>query len=142
MNYDDRSWPGGTEPFYPNEVLRHCYAVAVTLAIFLSLVFFFPGLFSGSEAPADPSTTPLHIKPEWYFLLMYQFLKLIPSGALGPLTGFAGILITFLSTAIIVLLPFIDRSPQRDIKKRPFFLVGSFVVIIAAIILTILGALS
>ena len=37
----------------------------------------------GLGAPADPLDTPLHVKPEWYFLALYQLLKYVPSSILG-----------------------------------------------------------
>ena len=45
------------------------------LAILVVLASVFP---AGLEDKADPLTTPAHIKPEWYFLSVYQLLKLVP----------------------------------------------------------------
>ncbi len=38
------------------------------------------GMFNhiGLGDPADPLDTPLHVKPEWYFLFLYQLLKVVP----------------------------------------------------------------
>ena len=45
------------------------------------LVFFYPFTLSDPEnfIPANPLTTPLHIKPEWYFLWAYAILRSIPN---------------------------------------------------------------
>ena len=37
----------------------------------------------GVGEPADPLNTPLHVKPEWYFLALYQIFKKIPPMLLG-----------------------------------------------------------
>lgn len=38
-------------------------------------------------AVSDPSNSPLHIQPEWYFLHLYAVLRSIPS-KVGGLIGF------------------------------------------------------
>ena len=50
-------------------------------------------------SPADPLKTPAGIKPEWYFLSVYQILKYVPKTV--------GIFLTFLVfTPILMFFPF------------------------------------
>jgi len=98
---------GGT-PFWPNHVIKEGIAVYLILGIILTLAVFLP-LMPGP--PADPFSTPEGIKPEWYFLPMFQLLKVLPEPLAVGLPGLAGLL--------IFLLPFLDRSPERRPSRRP-----------------------
>ncbi|MGI9548722.1 MAG: hypothetical protein ACR2M7_01895 [Bdellovibrionales bacterium] len=46
--------------------------------------------------PANPLSTPLHIKPEWYFLWLYAILRRIPNKLGGVVAIFRAIFIMFL----------------------------------------------
>ena len=65
-------------PFYPDHVALEA-KVALGVVI-LVVVIGVIGLFApvGLGAPADAMDTPAHIKPEWYFLALYQLLRYIP----------------------------------------------------------------
>jgi len=120
--------PGGT-PFFPHYMVEEGAIVCFFLALLLAVAFFAPQLFLPPTAlePADPYSTPAHIKPEWYFLWAYQTLKIFPSKLLG--LGAQGALMTFLA-----LLPFIDRGPERRPAKRPLFVaiyVGGLLLLVA-----------
>jgi ubiquinol-cytochrome c reductase cytochrome b subunit len=103
-------------PFFPQYTMEELGVVCFFLAILVGVTFFAPQIFIPLSAlePADPFTTPEHIKPEWYFLWAYQTLKIFPSKLIG--LGVQGALMTFLA-----LLPFIDRGPERRPAKRPVF---------------------
>ncbi len=115
-SFRHQSHPGGI-PFFPDYLLQDMTSILIYLAIFLTVVFFSPYIFFPQTAfmPADPFKTPAHIKPEWYFLANYQTLKVFPNELLGLMVQ--GAAMTFLA-----LLPFIDRSKERNPFKRPLFL--------------------
>jgi ubiquinol-cytochrome c reductase cytochrome b subunit len=115
-SYRYESHPGGI-PFFPNYALQDLTSICIYFAVFLTFIFFAPNLLFTPDAfiPANPFQTPAHIKPEWYFLANYQTLKVFPSELLGLSVQAAAM--TFLA-----LLPFIDRSPERNPLKRPVFL--------------------
>nr|AVW86231.1 cytochrome b [Pholoe pallida] len=46
--------------------------------------------------PANPLVTPIHIKPEWYFLWAYAILRSIPNKLGGVVAMFAALLILFI----------------------------------------------
>ena len=77
-------------PFYPDHVRTEFYVVLGILVVVIItgiLGMLFP---LGLQAPADPLDTPLHVKPEWYFLALYQILKYVPPSILaieGPVFG-------------------------------------------------------
>jgi quinol-cytochrome oxidoreductase complex cytochrome b subunit len=100
------------------------------------LIFGVIGLFMpvGLGAPADPMDTPAHIKPEWYFLSLYQLLRFIPEtvGATAPV----------ILVLLVIIWPFLDsRADQtkKPLKIRFWFALAAVVVITA---LTIWGEVS
>lgn len=118
-------------PFFPNYLLDEIIAWYVMLAILIVLASLFP---AGLEAPADPLRTPEHTKPEWYFLFLYQGLKLVPRivGVMAPIVG----------GLVLLLLPFVDRNPHPSPRKRPVAIAIGVVSLIGIITFTIWGWLS
>ncbi len=75
-----------TIPFFPNYIILEVIVAFIVLAGLIVLTSFLP---AGLEEKADPFSTPAHIKPEWYFLWIYQFIKL-PDKVLGQGLAAAG----------------------------------------------------
>jgi ubiquinol-cytochrome c reductase cytochrome b subunit len=107
------------EPFFPHHVIKQIVQMILVLTVVISLASFFP---APMLPKADPFTTPEHIKPEWYFLAGYQFLKLAEKlsflGQGAP--KLIGVLGQGLAIAILILFPFFDKNKERFPKKRPF----------------------
>ncbi len=118
-------------PFFPGHVSKELFVFALVLLGVTLLILYGP---THVEEPADPFNTPPHIKPEWYFLASYQFLKLVSPEWLG-------ILLQGAFCALLLLWPFVDRSTERDIRKRPLLLVATTVVISAVVGLSVWGAM-
>ncbi len=103
---------GAGVPFWPNIIYKD---VAVGLAVVVTLVILAKVTGAGLEAPADPSDTLYVPRPEWYFLPLYQLLKLVPG-------SWESAVAVGLPTAIVVallLLPFFDRKSVRTLTRRP-----------------------
>ena len=66
---------------------------------------FLPNIFTDPEnfIPANPLVTPIHIKPEWYFLWAYAILRSIPNKLGGVIAIFSAIL-------IFILLPILNQQ--------------------------------
>ncbi len=118
-------------PFFPTYVLDEVIAWYIMLAVLIILASVFP---AGLEEPANPLQTPPHAKPEWYFLFLYQGLKLVPK--------LVGVLIPIVGAAILLLLPLIDRSPFVKPQRRPIAIAIGGITLIIVIALTIWGWLS
>lgn len=123
VDYRQQYTPKQLEPFWPNEILRMSTVVLCTLAVIMALailpvVLEYAGLGSWiePEEPADPRATPPHIKPEWYFLAVYQYLKLPPQEFLGISGKTIGVLSQGPFVLALVLLPFWAR---RWADRRP-----------------------
>jgi quinol-cytochrome oxidoreductase complex cytochrome b subunit len=113
-------------PFFPNYLLDEVIAWYIGLAVLIVLASLFPARL---EDQADPLKTPAHIKPEWYFLFLYQTLKLV-SRTVGVLLPGIGILLLF-------LVPFLDRSHSRRLRSRKLLVGVVAVTIVAIVFLTI-----
>lgn len=75
---------------------------------------------------ADPAITPLPILSDWYFLALYQFLKYME-----PVWATA---LTVLVPVAVIVLPFFDLGPEKNIFKRPIFLMTVVMGFIAFIV--------
>lgn len=115
VGFRHMEYPDGI-PFFPNYTTKEMGVISLFLALLAGIVFFAPWLFLPETAfiPADPFSTPIGIKPEWYFLAAYQTLRLFPSEV-------AGLSVQAVAVTFLFLLPFIDRGDERRPSKRPLF---------------------
>ena len=73
-------------------------------------------------------------KPPWYFLWLYPFENWF---GLWPLWAVPAILV-----AVWLALPFLDRSPERDPRRRRLWIALGAVAVVGWIVLTIYGAVT
>jgi ubiquinol-cytochrome c reductase cytochrome b subunit len=118
-------------PFFPNHFLKEVIAAYLIIGIILSLAVLFPFPL---EDKANPFKTPEGIKPEWYLMYAYQFLKYVPK--------IIGLLSMGLFALLLFFIPFLDRSPYRHPRKRKLTVSLGGVVLFLALVLGILGFLS
>jgi len=142
MKYNKDNWHGELEPFWPNDVIDKGLIVSVVLGLYLIVAFFYPGLFLPPEEPADTLVTPLAVKPEWYFLAAYQTLKLFPTKYFGEAAELMGMGVQMVAITGLALLPFLDRSPEKNFRRRPYFLKLVLAGVAIFVGLTIWGAYS
>jgi cytochrome b6 len=111
--------------FYPNFVLRDLRAWSIALLLLLSVSIILPWGLGPEANPLAPA--PEGIKPEWYFLPLYQTLKFVPA-RLWRFNGEALVNIAFgIGAVILFLLPFLDR---RSHQEKPGILIQTLGVII------------
>jgi quinol-cytochrome oxidoreductase complex cytochrome b subunit len=121
-------------PFYPDHVTLEA-KVALGFGILVVLIgvlgLFFP---VGLGTPADPMDTPIHVKPEWYFLFLYQLLRFVPKtiGATAPV----------IAILLLAVWPFLDSKPDSSKKTSRIRLWFSAALILIIIALTIWGEVS
>jgi cytochrome b6-f complex subunit 4 len=121
-------------PFFPDHVRTEAVVVVILLVV-VGLIGI-TALFSpvGLGDPADPMNTPAHVKPEWYFLALYQVLKYVPKTT--------GVVVPILLVLVMFVWPFIDRKKDRSpktLRNRFIFVTISMVILVA---LTIWGEVS
>ena len=126
-----------TLPFFPNYIILEIIASFIILAALVVLATMLP---TGLEEKADPFSTPQHIKPEWYFLWIYQFLK-VPPIIIGPgvLAELAGIFIPAIGILLLILMPFLARKPERRPSKRKLSMVITVLILAVFVALSIWG---
>jgi quinol-cytochrome oxidoreductase complex cytochrome b subunit len=125
-------------PFFPNFVLRDMLLWLIVLNILAILAVWFPWELGKK---ADPfAAAPGGIKPEWYFLFMYQGLKYFPAKLLGIDGEVVGIVLFGLAGLLWFLVPLWDARTPRGARNRINTYVG-IVVVLAIIVLTALGVL-
>jgi len=123
-------------PFFPNFLLRDLLFWLIVLNLLAILAVFFPWELGRK---ADPfASAPAGIKPEWYFLFMFQTLKYIPGKILFFDGEVLGILLFGLAGFLWLMVPFWDRKSSRGENNRLVTYAGIFVVFYI-IILTIIG---
>jgi quinol-cytochrome oxidoreductase complex cytochrome b subunit len=128
-----------TMPFFPNFILRDLTLWLLVLNLLAILAVFFPWEL-GKKADAFASA-PVGIKPEWYFLFMFQTLKFIP-GRLWFLDGeVLGILLFGIAGIFWTVVPFWDRKSLRGEQNRFVNYLGLFAVMYI-ILFTIIGWLA
>lgn len=115
-------------PFYPVQLFLEAIVALIALGVVISLTVLLPVEYGEK---ADTLITPFSIKPEWYFLWLFQLLKYIPT-----LVGLGMVLLVALG---LLSLPFIDRGPSRKLKDRKWVITLSILLLIIISILTILG---
>ena len=142
--YHPRPGEKGKGPrFWPNHITNELASAICFMGVIVLLAGFFP---KGLHPPADPFTTPDHIKPEWYFLALYQVLKLAPKEFMGiqdfnkPFTlALSGIVVL-----LMLALPWLDRTAPtlQHPLKRPYILLIVLLGLIGFIGLTYWGWVS
>jgi ubiquinol-cytochrome c reductase cytochrome b subunit len=128
-------------PFFPNHFMTEFYVVIGILVV--AIVVGALGMLSpvGLQAPADPLDTPLHVKPEWYFLALYQLLKYVPSSVLGIEGPMFAVTIMVVAVLAVVIWPFLDRKEDSK-KAMRIRAIVTVVGVVLAIALTIWGEVS
>ena len=101
-------------PFGFYYIIKDLYGFIYYFLILAILVFYFPNILGHSDnyILANPTVTPAHIVPEWYFLPFYAILRSIPNKLGGVVAMFSALLSW-------VVLPFINTSELRSNDFRP-----------------------
>ena len=95
-------------PFVPHFLLRDMVGWYLALALLAALAALFPWELGSKASPF--ASAPEWIKPEWYFLFMFQALKLLPA-KIGPFEGeVCGVLFFGFCGLVVLVVPFIDRG--------------------------------
>jgi cytochrome b6 len=110
-------------PFFPNFILRDALLWLIVLNILSVLAVIAPFGYGPFEwqlgEEADPfAPAPAGIRPEWYFMFMFQTLKLLPA-QIGPVEGeLVGVLGFGLIGLLWLLVPLWDRGPEGGFTAR------------------------
>ena len=121
-----------TEPFYPRQFGKDFLFVALLMTALAALSYFSPIRLGPEANPSDVAYIP---RPEWYFLPMFQWLKLWP----GKTVLIGVVVLPSIVTFLFVAVPFLDRGLQRRPLRRPLA-TGCFCAVLGG--MSLLGAAS
>ena len=93
--------------FYPQQVFKDTMAIFIAFAILFMMAV---AVRVPLEQLADPTDTSYIPRPEWYFLFLFQTLKLFD----GPLEVIGSVVLPGLAVLLLILVPFIDRSRHGE----------------------------
>src|SRR5207249_1684408 len=128
--------PRRTMPFVPDFLLRDMVGWLSALAVLAALAALLPAELGKKADPFAPA--PIGIKPEWYFMFMFQTLKYLPSRILGIEGEIVGVVGFGLGGLFLLLIPFLDRRSARG-EPSPLFTWIGIAIIAYMIVLTYLG---
>lgn len=122
-----RDASSATDTFFPVQFFRDMVTISVGLVALGAVAAIVGGPHSG---PVDPLNTDFTPRPEWYFLAHYELLKLT-KGQLGKVL--VAFVLPNLFLLLLVLLPWLDRSPSAAFRQRRVT-VGAGIFVIAGFV--------
>lgn len=126
LSLELKSAPVKSMRFFPNFLLRDLLAWILALGALAAVAALFPWELGVKADPFAPA--PVGIRPEWYFVFMFQTLKIIPAKVLlfdGEVVGILGFMVAGL---LVLLVPFLDKNASARRYSRGFTLLGIFVL--------------
>ena len=125
-----------TMKFMPNFLLRDLIGWLVALGILAALSALFPWELGVKADPFAPA--PAGIRPEWYFMFMFQTLKMMPA-RIGPVEGEVLAVTAFgIAGLLLLLVPFVDRAADRQ-QRNPFLQFAGWIAVVYILVMTVLG---
>ena len=118
-------------PFAPHHLSREFVVFPLFFAALILTVILLPPEVGDK---ADPLTTPEGIKPEWYFLPTYQFLKYFPK--------LLGLALSTVPPLLLMVWPFLDRGPARRPSQRKLSVAIGLLALFLSLVFGVLGFVS
>ncbi|UHA72984.1 menaquinol-cytochrome c reductase cytochrome b/c subunit [Paenibacillus sp. 481] len=128
---DYTAFPGKSEAFIPNFLLKEWMVGCVALVGFLVLTIAHPAPLG---YPADANNTSFLAIPDWYFLFLYQLLKY--PFASGDYIIMGTMLMPGLAFGGLLLAPFLDTGKERRFYRRPIATASLLLTLVAITYLT------
>jgi len=122
---------------FPDVTIYLMELAAIFGAAVLLISMLFPLSLPASYTPALASQSIP--QPDWYFLWIYQILKISIFEGPGLPVALSAVTLIFI---LLLLLPFIDRSASRAIAQRPIYVTLGLVFIGEIIVLALWGLLT
>ncbi len=120
-------------PFWPNFVYREMVVWLVLLGTMITVAVFLPPSLGKSADLMAPA--PEGIRPEWYFLFLFQTLKIFPAKILFVSGDTVAVLLIALAALGFFFLPLIDNRPAE--RKGRIITLLAFVLIAYALAMSV-----
>lgn len=121
-------------PFHIYFSSKDLLGIFLVSSLFLFLCLTNPLVLGDDEnfTRANPSVTPHHIQPEWYFLFAYAILRSIPN-KLG------GVIALAFSIIILYTIPLTNVSSTKGIIFYPLNKITFWLFVVSVLLLTWIG---
>jgi len=131
--------PVRSMPFFPHFILRDLFAWTIVLACLAGLSAFYPWELGAKANPFAPA--PAGIRPEWYFLWMFQTLKYIPATIAGINGELVVVIAVTFGGILLFMLPFIvgRREPVQRVVRYVAVVVVLFMAVMTMLALNTSG---
>lgn len=124
-----------TMKFFPDFILRDAVGWLVVLGLLGILAAIFPWELGEKADPYAPA--PMGIKPEWFFVFLFETLKYVPGRIMGLNGESLAVVIIGLGVLFWALVPFFDKKAQQNLPSRSFTIIGVlllfYIIIMTAI---------
>lgn len=119
--------------FYPQQLFRDSAAAFLVVGVIVLLAAKYGAHLELKANPNDTSYVP---RPDWYFYSLFQLLKIFE----GKLEIIGAVILPGAFFTVMILLPFLDRNPERRLSQRPVAVSAGGAAVFAILILTTWGA--
>ncbi len=120
-------------PFWPNFVYREAIVWLVFAGVLVTIAVFLPPTLGKAADLMAPA--PEGIKPEWYFLFLFQTLKVFPAKILFITGDTVAVLLILLAAALFFFLPLLDNKPAG--RKGKIITILAFLLVVYAVAMSI-----
>jgi ubiquinol-cytochrome c reductase cytochrome b subunit len=121
-----------TVRFFPVMVNRWLILFLVVTVVLGLISWYWPAPLGD---PADPTDSTYVPKPEWWVLSLNQLVTIFK----GPLSLIGSVIIPGGLAGLLIVLPFIDSSPERHPTHRKMVMLVAAIIAIAVLVLSVLG---
>ncbi len=97
--------------FFPRQAMKDTAAIFAAFAVLMVMAIAADAPLGALADPTDTSFTP---RPEWYFLFLFQLLKVFE----GPLEILGSFVLPNLAILLLFAAPFLDRTRVRRVTQR------------------------
>ncbi len=124
--------------FFPDFFLKDALFWLIVFNVVLFLAVYFPWDLGLKADPLSPA--PAGIRPEWYFMFMFQSLKYLPAHILFLEGELVGVLFFGVAGLGWMLFPFLGIKERKNTRIQPTTWLGILIVAFI-IVMTIIGYL-
>jgi cytochrome b6 len=127
------------KPMFPHFLWHDAVNCLLLFGVLVTLAMLIPSELGPEIDLLKPA--PEGVKPDWFFLWVYQILKWMPTYVLSIEGEIAGIVGLIGAALVIVFAPFIDRRAQRN-ERSPLFTALGWLALLVFVVCSIIGYLS
>jgi cytochrome b6 len=124
------------KPMFPHFVWHDAVNGLVLVGLLFTLAVLMPSELGSVIDYLKPA--PVGVKPDWFFLWVYQILKWIPTYVLGIEGEIVGITGLAIIATVIFCAPFVDWKSQRN-ERSPLFTAFAAISLAVFLVCTAIG---